>query len=385
MPPVGTPFSCSVASGADAYCGRYNPPSWLSGVSSGQWASLPNSSLTASGVGWSGTAPGGTGNYQTIVLAWGGGILNTVGVKHGGSFIPGTFVVIFGGGHGDYAGNEVYAYGPLESSSPIWRRLTDPTIPAPTNVLRDGSGNPVSRHTYDSLMYLPGSNKMLAVGAAGYYSVGFAFNGADLFDFATNTWTAVDAGFPAYTGGGTISMVGGVDGATGKVWGVGNGNATKLCSFDPATSTWSSWYKDNPNGPTSGKGAVGRGLLVQMKAGVVYAQNLSLPDSVFFTPTVTGTGPGSSGIEGQTLDWDEAGGFFFTVSSAGTVFKLTPGALPLTDSWAWSSTSATGTAPGSASANGVYGRLRSFQGNVLVPRGIVYMPNQTSPISFFKA
>lgn len=383
--PTARADNYSIPSGADFYAGLFGPPSWLSGVVSGQSVQLPNSTLTSSGAGWTGTAPGGTGNYQTIVTAWGGGCLNTVGVKHGGTFIPGTFLVIFGGGHGDYGGNEVMAYGPLESNSPIWRRLTDPTIPAPVNVIRDGSGNPVSRHTYDSLMYLPGSNKMLAVGAAGYYSVGFAFNGADLFDFATNTWSNVDAGFPAYTGGGTISMVGGVDETTGKVWGVGNGNASKLCSFDPSSSTWSSWYKDNPNGPTSGKGAVGRGLLVQMKAAVVYAQDLSAPNSVFFTPTVTGTAPAASGIEGQTLEWDSIGGYFFTVSSTGYLFKLTPGASPLTDAWSWSSVAISGSAPAAGSANGVYGRLRSFQGNASLPRGVVYMPAQNAPICFIKA
>lgn len=379
------PTSYSALSGAGIDGGRFGPPSWLNGVSAGQWVSLPNSSLTASGVGWSGAAPGGTGNYQTIITAWGGGILNTVGVKIGSTFTPGTFVIIFGGGHGDYAGNEVYAYGPLESSSPTWHRLTDPTIPAPQNVARDGSGNPVSRHTYDSLAFLPASNQMLAMGAAGYYSVGFAFNVADIFDFATNTWSNADTGFPALTGGGTISMVSGVDESTGKAWGVGNGNASKLFSFTPGPNTWASYYKDNPNGPTSGKAAVGLGLLVEMKAAIVYAQELASPNSNLFTPTISGTPPSSSGIESQTLDFDSLGGFFFTVSSSGAVFKLTPGANPRTDPWVWSSSTSTGAAPGIASTNGVYGRLRSFQGNLFVPRGIVYMPNQTSPISFYKA
>jgi len=273
----------------------------------------------------------------------------------------------------------------LQGSTPIWRRLTDPTIPAPRDVVRDASGNPVSRHTYDTLVYLPGQNKMVAFGAPGYYQTGFAFNNSDVFDFSTNTWASADAGFPAVAGVGTISFLTGYDPSSGVAWGVGPGNSNKLIAYNATSGAWTGYNKDNPNGPTSGKGAVGRGFFVFMKSGIVYAQNLATPTSAIFTPTVTGAGPSASGIESQTLEWDEAGGHFFTVASSGTVFRLTPGALPLSESWVWSSVAATGTAPGAASPNGVYGRLRSFQGDANVPRGIVYMPSASSPISFFRA
>lgn len=363
--------------------GRYGVPDWLG--ASGQWVDLPNSTLTASGVGWAGTAPGGTGNYTAIVSAWGGGVLNTTGVLYGGSFTHGTFLVIFGGGHGDYAGNELYAYGPLESSSPVWRRLTDPTIPAPTNVARDGSGNPVSRHTYDTLVYLPDQNKLLCMGVAGYYSVGFALNAADLFDFATGTWSSADSGFPAFTGGGMINGLSGYNSATGKAWCLGQGNVSKYGSFDPVAGTWSSVTKDNPNGPSNSKAGVAgsRDLFVFVAGTTVYAQSMSSPSAAIYAPTLSGIAPAAG--EANALDWDETAGNFVTVDSAGDVFRLTPGANPVSDTWTWAKTVKTGSTPAAATTNGTFGRFRVNPGSLSLPRGLVLMRAANAPICYMKA
>lgn len=384
-----TGYTYNTVSSGSIYGGKFGPPAWANGVVSGQRVALPNSTLTSSGVGWSGTAPGGTGNYQTIITAWGGGILNTTGVYHGGAFIPGVFVVIFGGGHGDYAGNELYAYGPMHSDSPIWRRLTDPTLPAPTNVARDGNGKPVSRHTYDTLVYLPAQNKMLCIGAPGYYSVGFAFNSGDIFDFnvnpsSTNPWSSVDTGFPGFTGGGTISLMSGYDTVSNKAWGIGQGNATKLCSFDPATSTWSSYYKDNPSGPGNNKAALAssKGLFVFMNGTTVYAQDINSPNSVLYTPTVSGTAPATGS---NALDWDSVGGYFVCLTDSGDMYKLTPGANPATDTWTWTNTTTNGVTMPSPSTNGVYGRFRVYTGDQSVPRGIFVMRRHDASIVFVKA
>lgn len=360
-------------------------PSWLPAV--GEWGALPNSTMTTSGAGWSGSAPGGTGNYQAIVLAWGGGILNTTGVTYGGSFIPGTFLVIFGGGHGDYGGNELYCFGPLESGSPIWRRLTDPTIPAPNDVARSGT-YPCSRHTYDTLVYLPSVNKMLCIGAAGYYSIGFARNQGDLFDFSvdpavSSPWTGVDAGFPSFTGGGTIALMSDYDTASGLAWGIGNGNASKLVSFDPGSNTWASYYKDNPNAPGSNKAAVAPSLqlLAFVNGSTVYAQSLAAPNSAVFAPSCTGV---VENLGASSLEWDAVTGKFVVKAPSGKkVYYLTPGANPVSDAWAWSSDApASGATPPDNTPNGVYGRFRLMNGAGF--RGLVYMPGANQPIYFYR-
>jgi hypothetical protein len=386
--------SYSTTSGQSIHAGRSNAPAWVQAIPHGEWGTMPNSTLTTSGVGWAGTHPGGTGGYDRVVTAWGGGILNTVGVTHGGVFIPGTFLVIFGGGHGDYAGNELYAYGPLESETPIWRRLTDPTIPAADDVQRIG-GYPVSRHTYDTLVYLPTVNKMLCIGAPGYYHTGSAYNIADVFDFnvnpaSVNPWSTRDTGFPAYNGGGvgTIALISAYNPTTGKAWGLGTGNGQKLGEFDPASDSWSSYNKDNAALGSSapyGKGAISTThniFAFQGADGNVRAINLNSPSSAIYTPTVTGSAPG---VGNNVLEWDATGGRFVSWDRAGkTLYFLTPGANPAAggDAWTWTSvTPSTGATPQAALVNGTFGRFRVRPG---VHRGVVLMPKADAPIYFYR-
>lgn len=73
---------------------------------------------------------------------------------------------VWGGGHNDYWGNEVYAF---QLRSGRWIRLTDPSpgdlvMSAGSDPLPDGSPN--SRHTYDGLEYLDHSNRLFAQGGA---------------------------------------------------------------------------------------------------------------------------------------------------------------------------------------------------------------------------
>ncbi|WP_201496803.1 hypothetical protein [Rubrivivax sp. A210] len=364
-------------------------PNWMSVP--GTVATLPDSALLTSGQAWSGVNPGGSSGIAALMRAWGGGVLNTVGIYRDGAFVSGQFLVVFGGGHNDYAGNEVYAFGPLNSNAPRWSRIIDPTIPAPNDVGRLG-GYPVSRHTYDALVYLPTKNKMLCIGAAGYFHTGFGFLQADVFDFAVdpsraNPWTTADAGFPAYGGGGvgTIALISGYEASTGKAWGLGNGNSQKLGAYDAASGTWSSYNKDNPNGPTSGKAAIASGLMVFVNNATVYVQNLATPDAPIFTPTnISGAAPNMANT--ASLAWDAVGRRFVVGSSAitKTLYFLTPPAAnPATDAWAWSSQTFTGAGPSNVTEFGIYGRLQYIElGNGI--RGVILLPAAASPAVFYR-
>jgi hypothetical protein len=89
-------------------------------------------------------------------------------------------LILWGGGHTDYAGNEIYSLQ-LDANPPALIRLNPPSPPNPTNgcveTLLDGRPN--SRHTYDALVYLPNQDEM------------FVFGGSlDRCGFAGNsTWT----------------------------------------------------------------------------------------------------------------------------------------------------------------------------------------------------
>lgn len=391
--PIGASYA--VESGGDLYAGCFPPTSaWYEAIGPLQWGELPNSTLSTSGVGWAGTHPGGTGNYSAIVTAWGGGILNTVGLYIDGVFIAGTFLVIWGGGHGDYGGNELYAYGPLEDDAPAWHRLLDPSIPAPDDVARL-SGKPVSRHTYDTLVYLPDQNKMLCIGAPGYYHTGSAYNVSDLFDFnvnplTTNPWSTNDAGFPAYNGGGagTIGLFSAYNPTTKKAWGVGCANGNKIGSYDTVTGAWTTATKNNGFQSSSGpytKGAIDprNNLLAFIdQTATVRVQDLDDPWGDLFTPTVAGAGPTAGN---QVLEWDEDGERFVAWGRSGKkLYFLTPGANPMAggDAWTWSSAApSTGATPAAETPNGTFGRFRVKSGHM---RGVVLMPAADKPICFYR-
>src|SRR5688500_2675426 len=86
----------------------------LATLPAGRWYRFPDSKLEAvaakTNVG---------GSIKGLMAAWSGGIYDTDRER----------LVVWGGGHNDYAGNEVYAFGPLNAAAPKWQRLTDPSVP----------------------------------------------------------------------------------------------------------------------------------------------------------------------------------------------------------------------------------------------------------------
>ncbi len=95
------------------------------------------------------------GSCGAVLGAWSGGIADTLRNR----------LIVWGGGHNDYYGNEVYALN--LSAKPV--TLTRLNNPSPPNIggqfetaLSDG--NPNSRHTYNGLTYLAAFDHMLAFG-----------------------------------------------------------------------------------------------------------------------------------------------------------------------------------------------------------------------------
>jgi hypothetical protein len=96
-------------------------------------------------------------------------------------------MLLFGGGHDDYAGNEVFAFS---TKTLTWARLTEPSLkPYDRDPLDDGK--PVSRHTYDGLTWDDDSALMFAWGGA-RSNDGSATRVLWSFDPVTTTWTNYD-------------------------------------------------------------------------------------------------------------------------------------------------------------------------------------------------
>ncbi len=101
-------------------------------------------------------------------------------------------LLIFGGGHGDYYGNEVYA---LNLNNNNIKRITDPAVPiakgqqpCPQELPPNDGSQPNSRHTYDGLVYMPTVDKMFVFGGSLACGTGTAGNDIWWFDPEKRTW-----------------------------------------------------------------------------------------------------------------------------------------------------------------------------------------------------
>ena len=98
----------------------------------------------------------------------------------------GNRMLIAGGGHNDYPGNEVYE---LNLDTRTVRRINSPSVHRDgcTNGGRNADGRPVARHTYTNIEYLPGSNLFFLFGGSQSYC-GWFNDDTWTFDPANDTW-----------------------------------------------------------------------------------------------------------------------------------------------------------------------------------------------------
>jgi len=181
---------------------------------------------------------------KTVAFKWPKGVrysINNIGVRgvmslwSGGAYdTKRDRLIIWGGGHKGYAGNELYAFNVniLE-----WERLTDPSLKVNDKPHKRGlyvDGLPRSCHTYNYVQYVPAIDRFCSFGTAGGYPSGNDNTSVTWqFDFDTKKWedksTALARGIGAYSA---------VDPVSGHVFVRGNYPATRLAEWDPVTDKW---------------------------------------------------------------------------------------------------------------------------------------------------
>jgi MYXO-CTERM domain-containing protein len=157
-----------------------------------------------------------------VITAWGGGVLDTSRGR----------LLLWGGGHGDYWGNEVYAFD-LQSLQweRIWGPSADADIPGGDAIEVYGDGNPGSRHTYSGLSYVPPPvDAMFTMGGALWQTGSFS-SATWRFDVANGSWSRVAEG-PAEQGFGDPSVF---DAQTGHVFRRTN---SRMVEYDPVADTF---------------------------------------------------------------------------------------------------------------------------------------------------
>ncbi len=146
----------------------------------------------------------------SVVNSWGGGVLRT-GTNQ---------MVLWGGGHADYGGNEIYMVT-FDNNAVAYQRIFGPTLPgvaacaAGTNCAgasctglpisgsgskcSGGSAAPNSRHTYGGMTFIPanadasGTNheEMFIIGGSIASQGGGGGGDPWMYDFATNRWSQI--------------------------------------------------------------------------------------------------------------------------------------------------------------------------------------------------
>lgn len=192
----------------------------LDDLAPGTWYRIPNSKMRDA-------CPPDEAEYewhfhcQGATAAWSGGTVDTTRGR----------LLIWGGGHGDYKGNEVYAF---DFASLAWARAWGPT---PTAQIPSGGthetyddGNPGSRHTYSGLAYVPSTDSMLAVGGSLWQSGSYS-SATWAFSFANGSWSRkVDEPESDSFGDPTV-----FDPVTGHVFRRSN---RRMLEYDPQADTY---------------------------------------------------------------------------------------------------------------------------------------------------
>lgn len=150
----------------------------------GTWYAIPDTPMRA-------VCPEDTPQYEwsfycrNVIAAWGGAALDSARGR----------LIVWGGGHGDYRGNEVYAF---DLHALTWARLWGPTpddqIPSGGTHEQYDDGSPGSRHTYSGLTYLPPPHDALLSTGGSLWQSGSYGVGVWRFDLAANAWTRLADG-----------------------------------------------------------------------------------------------------------------------------------------------------------------------------------------------
>src|SRR6185503_13312863 len=293
------------------------------------WLSVPNTHMrTVAPTNGQFAGTWGVGGPAMVLLACGGGALDTKRSR----------LILWGGGHADYYGNELYAF---DIPTMTWSRITDPFVNPVMDQEVNGDGSPNSRHTYSGLAYIAHADRFF--GQAGSLAgVGFAkCDRTWTFDFVAKKWT--DRA-PATSPGGGFGVNCAYDPTTKKLWW---GSGAGLWSYDYDTNAWTKHNADDFYYHTSTVDTK-RGLMVVVGNGAVFSYDLKNANYVKQPWTTTG-GDALVAKGNVGLDYDPVLDRI-VAWAGGSPCLLNP------DTKAWTVGSATG-APGEGS-NGVYGRWR---------------------------
>ena len=215
------------------------------------WYEVPNSKMSAVTPAegqFAGTW--GIVGPASVIVAWGGGAYDTKRDR----------LILWGGGHADYYGNELYAF---DVKTLTWERITDPFVNPVLGQEVNADGTPNSRHTYGGLAYIEHADRFFGIGGS------LAGSGFDpcwrtwTFNFDTELWTNRSPSTNPVVG---YDCYAAYDPESKKIWWQGGGSWGGLWDYDYDSNTWAKHNDDNF--PSLGNAVdTKRGLLFSIGAG----------------------------------------------------------------------------------------------------------------------
>jgi hypothetical protein len=277
------------------------------------------------------------------MAAWSGGAYDTKRDR----------LIIWGGGHGDYGGNEIYAF---DINTLTWARIWGPSpiadIEAQTSqrcVPTYADGNPVSRHTYGGLQYLPVQDRFWIQGGSMYCGSGGAGIDTWTFDLVGLHW-ARKSDIPVCSSCGSLEHVTGYDPASGHVFLASPGYA--LMEYDPVADHWTKRGDKAISSRMYGAVDTKRRKMLFMGHGDVYVSNLNTFGTIVRESPSTS---GDTSIESAVypgVAYDPVSDRIVAWSGGADVYTLNM------DTMVWTRRATTGSViPTSAVGAGTYGRF----------------------------
>lgn len=287
-------------------------------------------------------------NCAAVLSAWGGGVWDPAQRQ----------LLIWGGGHADYAGNEVYGFS---LTSGKWQRLTPPTASAQIRDSVDAyaDGTPVSRHTYDSIAFLTNRNRMFATGGARWRDGG-SLRTTWLWNPGDRTWQRL-ADYPFSVGSGTYYSATAFDSDNDRVL---LRNDIGLFAMNLPTGQWSQLanFGEAPYFPNFAQANYRRGVFEPARK-LFFALGGEQPGGradVFVWDTATNTdrtaewqGTGAT----EVIRASAPGADFDSAADAIVAFRDGAPAIWSLATKVWTRSPATG-GPTHTTSNGIYGRWR---------------------------
>ena len=407
----------SLSSGSAGHFGRLAPaiyPAWRQSMAPRTWKKVPfvntftsvDPALRADlNPSYPGTAPwSGTGGQRMVLDAW---------CSIWPSTSDGRIYAGPGGGHGDYAGNELY-FANLSLDAPAWTLLKPPSGALPGSAVTYGDGGDSNggagvyladgrvrgNHNYNNIIHIPGTTKLFMSAVAAMYSSGYG-GPAKSWYFDTETGDQSNAfdysGLAWGSGSGEGSGVC-YDSLRNCIWHMRNGSgvgarmirmnlADGTMSLAGSQDTWIQGY---------GKMHYVPGLdLVVLFDGTTIGFKLFRPSTGDWSryPANTGSRPASlASVSGSGSGWVPSLGKFLlwgNPSNPAEFTTLTPPASgdPFTGTWTWGSmqpdASNTVTPPAATSSGASTDAILGRVGYLPRLKGFYQMQRASADMYFF--